>query len=385
MSIQDYIDNKKEIQNIFIDYIDCEDQNEQIYSKLKAILDLHKIFKSREETLIFLHMIIEIANHHHRTKSLFIRIEKILSSYKNEIIQIFSNNELFQLFKINKLILLFLFKENMITLNDEIITDLKEKQDHQYFYPEIQEYYNENIEEEEEEEYENKENDKFYVDNYGSIITNFDEFSKKREKGENDSYICEIIRKDSIHEFVFYINQANIKHSEKIKPSIFETNLLLQTNTPTLIEYAAFFGSIKIYKYLRFKAVNLNPELFVYAVHSRNVKMIHLLENDEMIPKQESYEAALNETFKCFHDEISKYIIDNLFDQRDRESFSYFSLYYNFNIILDDVNRFMCFCYFCAINNFKMVKHLLQNQNLDIDLNKEIILKFDYLTKSYKL
>ena len=138
------------------------------------------------------------------------------------------------------LLILFLLKENMIILNDEIINDLKEKQDHQYFYPEIQEYYNENIEEEEE-EYENEENCKFYVENYGSIITNFDEFSKKREKGENDSYICEIIRKDSIHEFVFYINHANIKHSEKIKPSIFETNLLLQTNTPTLIEYAAFF------------------------------------------------------------------------------------------------------------------------------------------------
>ena len=365
--MQDYIDNKKEIQNAFLDYIDCEYQNELKYSKLKDLLEHNQLFNSREEALLFLHMILGVANNHHRTNFFFVKIETILLSYKNEVNHFFTNNELFQLFKVNKPILLFLLKENIIALNEEIINDLKKDQDHQYFYPEIEQFYKESFAKEEEDR------KTFTVDNYGSIVSSIDEFERKREKGENDSYICELIRNDSIREFVFHVNQANVNLSGKINPSIFETNPFLQANPPELIEYAAFFGSVKIYKYLRSKEVKMNPSLYAYAVHSRNAKMIHLLENDELISTQGAYEAALNESFKCFHAEISEYIINNLIDQKERESFSYLSLYYNFDIMLDDVNRFLCFCYFCAINYVQMVKYLLSIEGFDIDLNKEII------------
>ena len=33
-------------------------------------------------------------------------------------------------------------------------------------------------------------------------------FIEKRRIGENDSYICQLIRQDSIKEFVFYVNSA---------------------------------------------------------------------------------------------------------------------------------------------------------------------------------
>ena len=44
------------------------------------------------------------------------------------------------------------------------------------------------------------------------------------------------------------MTQINPKNYQtKIKPSIYETNKYIIQNPPTIIEYAAFFGSLKIY------------------------------------------------------------------------------------------------------------------------------------------
>lgn len=86
---------------------------------------------------------------------------------------------------------------------------------------------------------------------------------KKKNQGVNDNYICELIRNDSIQEFIQYINKNDISVKEyKIKPSIYETNSFLLKNTPNLIEYAAFYGSIKIFIYLHHHdRVDLSPTL----------------------------------------------------------------------------------------------------------------------------
>lgn len=49
--------------------------------------------------------------------------------------------------------------------------------------------------------------------------------------------------------------------------SIFEANsYLIEKKTQTLIEYAAFFGSIQIIKYLHFNNVELDPSLWIYVI-----------------------------------------------------------------------------------------------------------------------
>lgn len=102
-------------------------------------------------------------------------------------------------------------------------------------------------------------------------------FEKKCRIGENDSYICTLIRKDSVEEFISYINRINLSHSSKIKPSIYETNSYLIDKEPTLIEYAAFFGSIQIVQYLKYNEVQLNFSLWFYSIHSNNAELIHFL------------------------------------------------------------------------------------------------------------
>ena len=112
----------------------------------------------------------------------------------------------------------------------------------------------------------------------------FDEnFDKKVLEGENDNYICSLIRDDSIKEFVSYTSRSGISLSSTlIKNSIFETNsFLLENEKISLIEYSAFFGSIQIFQYLKMNNVELTPKLWLYSIHGNNANLFRLLESDE--------------------------------------------------------------------------------------------------------
>ena len=117
-----------------------------------------------------------------------------------------------------------------------------------------------------------------------------DDFNEMRNKGENESYICKLIREDSIKNFIIYFNKNCISPNAIINPSIYETNSFLlenqiQSNKDiTLIEYAAFFGSIQIFTFLKNMNANLTPSLWFYVIHSKNAELIHLLEELHIEP-----------------------------------------------------------------------------------------------------
>ena len=110
----------------------------------------------------------------------------------------------------------------------------------------------------------NKENwiDEIYKDD---LPDNYDE---NRKIGENESYIYKMIRDDNVIVFITYDNRNNISLNSMIQASIYETNSLwlkkqseynnyiscIKKNNDyvvSLIKYAAFFGSIQIFQYLR--------------------------------------------------------------------------------------------------------------------------------------
>ena len=87
-----------------------------------------------------------------------------------------------------------------------------------------------------------------------------------------------------------------------------------------MIEYASFFGSIQIIRYLKYNKVPLTFSLWNYVVHSNNADLIHFLEENKVIPgynkslfansfydlfKKESLDDALKESIKCHHNAIS--------------------------------------------------------------------------------
>ena len=134
-----------------------------------------------------------------------------------------------------------------------------------------------------------------------------EEFNECRNKGENDNYICELIRADSIDEFIAYINEKNIPINLKIKQSIFETNQFLIGKNPQLIKYAAFFGSIRIFKYLQLNKAKMSPKLLLYAIHSNNPEIIEILLEKKKKPKYTKYNECLIESIKCHHNEFATY------------------------------------------------------------------------------
>ena len=94
-------------------------------------------------------------------------------------------------------------------------------------------------------------------------------------------------------------------HSSEVKQSVFETNPLLLEKEATLIEYAAFFGSIKIFQYLKNNHVQMTPSLWIYAIHSKNAELINILEESCIDPPDKSYLKCFEESIKCHHNEIA--------------------------------------------------------------------------------
>ena len=119
-----------------------------------------------------------------------------------------------------------------------------------FFYPSLKPYFN-----------------KYEQDHIESEITikyevDLNTFQEKCEKGENDSYICKLIREDLIDDFVIYVNKTNYRLRSKISESIYETNDFLKNKYPSLIEYTSFYGSIQIFKYLQLNNVKIEPSIW---------------------------------------------------------------------------------------------------------------------------
>ena len=194
-------------------------------------IETYQLVKNKYEFKYFLYMILNISNNHYRQKSFFTRIEQIIQFYNSEIAHHFTNFELFHIFQSNKRIILFLFETKMLNIDEPIFKILKEKNTiyRDYFLPELNQLSKEN-----------------------EINDQIDEstFYTNRKIGENENYICCMIRNDSVIEFIQYINRTNYSLKTLIFPSIFETNSFLLNKMPTMIEYSAFFGSIQIFQYL---------------------------------------------------------------------------------------------------------------------------------------
>ena len=134
----------------------------------------------------------------------------------------------------------------------------------------------------------------------------------------------------------------------------------------TLIEYAAFFGSIQIIQYLKYSKVPLTYSLWIYGVHSNNPEMIHFLEENEIKLKvyienyqqskkqpdrEEStllknkpditYERVYAESIICHHNEIADYIRDNFLYQTNN-LVSIILNCFNYNFIPDDIGHIIC-------------------------------------------
>ena len=301
MEFQQYLNEEKHYYRNFIDFFESEkdlnlsftDFEDMVNTKLNNLEQKEK----QEEIKSILHLISKVFDNHHRDSNYFEKLEKIIIFLKDDIKQTLSNNEIFNLFKTNKLILLILFKHQIIQIDQSIVIYFYDYKNYSsFFIPEIKKF--------------------IKPTTTSDDTTLYSKLEEQRKIGENNSHICQLIRNDLAEEFIAFVNQTNLPLTSKIKPSFFETNLFLIDKEPTLIEYAAFFGSIQIIQYLKYNSVELSPSLWLYAIHSNNAELIHFLEENHVLPEDESYVECFIESVKCHHNEIANYIENNLLTQQ---------------------------------------------------------------------
>ena len=261
---QKYFDDKKKFYVKLMEFLENSETSDSNFIQIIELINDAKLTEDHEEFKIFLRLLLNLSNHHHRQTNFISNIEKIFLHLMDQIKQTFSNYVIFNIFQSNKIILLFLIETKVLTIDEKIYHEIMNKQElnglqyFHFFIPEMKEFIGE-------------EN---FKDIETEIISQnphiYDNYERKRTIGENDSYICSLIRQDSIEEFIIYTNKTNYPITNQINPSIFETNLFLIENTPTIIEYAFYFGSIQIINYLILNKVKLtssegrNQKIFIF-------------------------------------------------------------------------------------------------------------------------
>ena len=349
-----------------------------IIQNLTLIIDKYQICLKKHVFSIFLRLISKISNNHHRGHNFISKLERILINYKKIIIQNFTNMEIFKIFKGNKRILLFLLEEKIIIMEKDIVEKFftnkyRNAEYPKYFSPEIKPFMDFFL------------FTKNHWDN--QIMTELPQnFNELRKIGENESFICELIRNDSIDEFISYVNKNNISLKSIISPSIFETNqfLLKKKIDMTLIKYAVFFGSFQIIKYMQLSGVVLNPELCIYSIHGKNAEIIHLLEENISVVSDRNdnknfYGKYIDESIKSYHNDIANYILDNYLPIEERKSSNFLNQCFkssNLLLLQNELNYEDTLFYLCQYDYYFLLKLLLKDDGIDV--NKILVKKIQY-------
>ena len=84
------------------------------------------------------------------------------------------------------------------------------------------------------------------------------------EIGENDPYILELIRNDSVKEFISYVNNSNL-------PLWSTANFKSKKDNISLIEYDAFFCAIQVFQYLSINEVKLSKIMALFYIYSKKI------------------------------------------------------------------------------------------------------------------
>lgn len=140
----------------------------------------------------------------------------------------------------------------------------------------------------------------------------------------------------------------------------------------------SFFGSIKIFQYLMLNEIQLEPSLWLYAVHGDNSEIIQALIENDIVPKYENYEDCFIESIKCHHNEIAIYIFENLLSINDKNTNNYIPLYfenYNYSFLMDLIDEESSFFYLCKYQYDILVNNFLEKKADEI---KKFLVSFHF-------
>ena len=248
-----------------------------------------------------------------------------------------------------------------------------------------------------------------------------EEFKKERKKYINQDEIAIAIRDDDFNSFiekVYKIQKKDINHNSidiqlinqnelnfniQIDHSIIESNFPINNlqKMPTLIEYAAFYGSIKIFKFLftklsRNDLLTNSPNLAYYASIGGNVEIIqnlidcnfefddkcqissieyHRYEASNLICQQPNFSTLFKSitfnNFKFFNDHLDVLKNDKIYGSEEflrlfDYSFKNLPIYFmNFLFRIPKANECSLFSRIAKSCNIKVIKGAIENIDKD--------------------
>ena len=181
-----------------------------------------------------------------------------------------------------------------------------------------------------------------------------------------------LIKFDEIELFINKINMLNIDLNSKI----FISNTLFQEEM-SLIEISAFYGSLKIFKYLILNKVYISKAVHLLVLLSGNIDLIYFFDlNPQNYREFNNYILIPLETRNY---DIFLWIFQNSLFQEHLSSLNFFSLgiwtflyYYQLNY---DIKKFSLLSLFCIgsinlidflLDNYFDINSLICNQNVDL-------------------
>ena len=243
-------------------------------------------------------------------------IHEIILYLKDKIIQTFTENEICSIFCSNSPIFLFLYENKFIQY--EQICNRRNFVFDNYFLSEKVEHQNQIIP-----------NPMFSSQDEIYYINHLEEFRKNRKEYHSESIIAQYIRSDDIESFINYVSRSDMSLYSNIPQSIFESDFNLRYNLHSMIEYAAAFGALNIFKFLYSQLQVFPPEILKAAIIGGNPEIIHLLEDKGFIPNL----FMLAETVKYHRNDVFDYFVTNYAFETDFDlfidsidSFNYFAM-----------------------------------------------------------
>lgn len=248
---------------------------ETFQETIKFVEDNLSFFlKTRESASLFLWNI-KIFTYYNFTKlKLILDVFLYFSNYLNEVN--ITDTDVIDTLEDILVDIYYLYSQNFITLKSIIQKSVYNSVYFLYFYPEIDEY---------DHEYAEKRKDNILKGNEDHrleiflkiILSNVDQHKQNREKIFNTLPLHKIIHDDDIDAFQSTLSQNNFNINYNL--NLFYYEQILNESKLSLIQIAAIYGSLKIFKFLWIQPnIIIDDSLIYYAIWGRNYEIIHICE-----------------------------------------------------------------------------------------------------------
>lgn len=350
---QHYIDARNEISSSILKYIDNNTNEEDNFQSIIQVIQKHKIQENSEEFIIFIKLINQISEMHHYSINMYEKLTKILQYVKEDLLKHFTNEEIIQIFA-NKKILLNLIKENIIKIDKSTAQqiDKLDSKIRDFFYPEI----------------------KAFLDDPKEPENMPPDFEEKRKDPFGKDTAIRCYQTDDLDGFISYIEEKKgaITKDSGLAPYFYEYYGYASLEQAALIEFAAYYGSKKIFDYLLKNDYLVRPIAIFYAIRGGNLEIFKKIEEQKLDFPEKDYLDWMNTAIISHENEIATYIKEKYFEKNGDDLSDYIKTMVNvYNYYFIDSNfEFLSFhiCYLLEFTkSFNFSRILLKDKKVNIN------------------